>query len=370
MTRLILKTFRKETRTHPFFPLLKYRIFRRKFKQWKNPAHITIYRLLSTPNQHPAYYISRLLPGISEIPGDLIPLIPFFCTAFPRIGTTIHDYTEIAQLVDLHTGGIGLTAHARTSFNQNSCTPFVTLSGKCLTRKQDNMFDLIHEFINKFSFSNLKRLKSILLEYQAGMESMIVQSGHRLAISLASRNFSPAMHLNETWYGVHQLKTIKEITSTLTGDEHSDQTLQQLAGKLESIANILFTPNNIRPAFIAEERSLETISSSDAQLIKDMSSWNASQGFTAPGIQPDHKIPKEGWSTSTSVSFVASALKTVSLGHPDAPALAVIAKMMRSLYLHREIREKGGAYGGFSTYSPESGMFCLASYRDPHIAGH
>ena len=27
---------------------------------------------------------------------------------------------------------------------------------------------------------------------------------------------------------------------------------------------------------------------------------------------------------------------------PDAPALAVIAKMLRSLYLHREIREKGG----------------------------
>jgi Zn-dependent M16 (insulinase) family peptidase len=35
--------------------------------------------------------------------------------------------------------------------------------------------------------------------------------------------------------------------------------------------------------------------------------------------------------------------------------------------LHREIREKGGAYGGFALYSPEDGLFCLASYRDPHI---
>jgi len=37
------------------------------------------------------------------------------------------------------------------------------------------------------------------------------------------------------------------------------------------------------------------------------------------------------------------------------------------MYLHREIREKGGAYGGFALYSPEDGLFCFASYRDPHI---
>jgi Zn-dependent M16 (insulinase) family peptidase len=40
---------------------------------------------------------------------------------------------------------------------------------------------------------------------------------------------------------------------------------------------------------------------------------------------------------------------------------------LRSMYLHREIREKGGAYGGFALYSPEDGLFSFASYRDPHI---
>jgi Zn-dependent M16 (insulinase) family peptidase len=37
------------------------------------------------------------------------------------------------------------------------------------------------------------------------------------------------------------------------------------------------------------------------------------------------------------------------------------------MYLHREIREKGGAYGGFSIYNAETGLFCLGSYRDPNI---
>jgi Zn-dependent M16 (insulinase) family peptidase len=69
------------------------------------------------------------------------------------------------------------------------------------------------------------------------------------------------------------------------------------------------------------------------------------------------------------VAFAAQAFPSVSLTHADAPAMAVIAKMLRSLYLHREIREKGGAYGGFAVYNPEDGLFVMASYRDPQIAG-
>ncbi len=55
------------------------------------------------------------------------------------------------------------------------------------------------------------------------------------------------------------------------------------------------------------------------------------------------------------------------MSHEDAPALSVVSKLLKSLYLHREIREKGGAYGGMSMYDPETGLFSFASYRDPHI---
>ncbi len=68
------------------------------------------------------------------------------------------------------------------------------------------------------------------------------------------------------------------------------------------------------------------------------------------------------------MNFVAAAFPTVRMDHEDAAALAVIAKLLRSLYLHREIREKGGAYGGFALYNSEDGVFGLASYRDPRVA--
>ncbi|CAG8670298.1 14068_t:CDS:2 [Rhizophagus irregularis] len=38
---------------------------------------------------------------------------------------------------------------------------------------------------------------------------------------------------------------------------------------------------------------------------------------------------------------------------------------MRTHYLHREIRERNGAYGGGATYNASTGIFSFFSYRDP-----
>jgi Zn-dependent M16 (insulinase) family peptidase len=45
----------------------------------------------------------------------------------------------------------------------------------------------------------------------------------------------------------------------------------------------------------------------------------------------------------------------------------VLAKLLRADFLHREIREKGGAYGGMAGYNADGGLFSMLSYRDPHL---
>ena len=89
--------------------------------------------------------------------------------------------------------------------------------------------------------------------------------------------------------------------------------------------------------------------------------------FFTPDLSFNMELPCDGWYTNTSVSFVGQSFNTVGITHEDSPGLAVISKILRSLYLHREIREKGGAYGGFAIYNIEEGIFSFGSYRDPHI---
>jgi Zn-dependent M16 (insulinase) family peptidase len=48
--------------------------------------------------------------------------------------------------------------------------------------------------------------------------------------------------------------------------------------------------------------------------------------------------------------------------------LHVLGDFLRNGYLHRAIREQGGAYGGGAGYHPDSGAFRFHSYRDPRLA--
>jgi Zn-dependent M16 (insulinase) family peptidase len=67
------------------------------------------------------------------------------------------------------------------------------------------------------------------------------------------------------------------------------------------------------------------------------------------------------------VAFNVRVFKTVRYTHPDSAALLVLSNYIRDTFLHRELREKGGAYGGFAQAGVASATFYFGSYRDPNI---
>ena len=335
------------------------------------PSTVVKIRPSATDSQLPLTYFDQGTSGIGyfataagagNVPTELIPQVAFFSYAFSRMGTRDSDYSEMARRIDERTGGIGLGTHARTRFDQQgACIPFVSLNSKCLGRNQKAMFEIVQELVHRYEFSNLARLKTLLLEYRAALESGVVRNGHRLAISLAARNFSTARALDEIWGGVSQVVRIKELA-----DQISEENLGKLCTELTTIGRHLFSLRNTHMAYIGETAAIESAQPLMQTLSRQLPS-TGEDGFSAPAIPAGGDVIREGWITSTAVSFVAQTIETVRMAHTDSAALAVIAKLLRSLVLHREIREKGGAYGGFALYSPEDGTFCLASYRDPHI---
>ena len=260
----------------------------------KPQPHIPRFRPRVIYSRHPEFSILLAVAGSGLLPKDRIPLVPFFCYAFTKIGTALHDYVEMARHMDAHTGGMSLSCHARTGFEgAPECLPFIAFNGKCLVRNQDNMFEIIEEFLHNFDFSDLIRLKSLFLEYQAGLESMVVQNGHRLAMSLASRNFSISNALNETWSGIHQLKTIKTITQNL-----SDDNLKSISHELKEIGRTLFIKNNLKIALIGEGPALSSASSAITSIQKGLESGTepitSTDGFTPPDMNVVDEIPREG----------------------------------------------------------------------------
>lgn len=78
---------------------------------------------------------------------------------------------------------------------------------------------------------------------------------------------------------------------------------------------------------------------------------------------------QEAWLTQTQVQFCARAYQAVPIDHDDAPALKALGSFLRNGYLHRAIREQGGAYGGGASYDSNACAFRFYSYRDPRFQG-
>jgi Zn-dependent M16 (insulinase) family peptidase len=98
--------------------------------------------------------------------------------------------------------------------------------------------------------------------------------------------------------------------------------------------------------------------------------WNpapAINHFSAFTLAPVQEQIHQAWITNTQVNFCSKAYPTVAADHPDAAALTVLGGFLRNGYLHRAIREQGGAYGGGAGQDHQSGAFRFYSYRDPRF---
>lgn len=64
------------------------------------------------------------------------------------------------------------------------------------------------------------------------------------------------------------------------------------------------------------------------------------------------------------VNYCSKAILTAPYQHSDYAKLRVLARLLTSKYLHPELREKQGAYGGGARLTND-GVFTFYSYRDP-----
>ncbi len=301
---------------------------------------------------------------IGNITKKLTPFIPFFSKAFINSGTKKRNYAKMAELMNLYTGSISISPFVGTRFSKDAdFISFLSLQGKALDRNVEKLFEIIQEFIQYADFSDTQRLKQLLYQSKAQLESSIVGNGHRYAILLASRNLTHGSKINEIWSGITQYQFIKALIKKI---ENRKYDFEKLSSDLNNISESVFRKNNLTPAAIGKKESIIKAEKKLKGIKKILTVNNDGANKTIP-FDKDKTVPKEGWATDTSVSFTAQSFKTVPIIHGDSPSLAIISRLLRSLYLHREIREKGGAYGGFALYNSENGIFSFASYRDPNI---
>ncbi|HWG85458.1 MAG TPA: insulinase family protein, partial [Deinococcales bacterium] len=296
----------------------------------------------------------------SGLPAHLKDLLPVFAFALPRMGGGSSDYLKMAARIDESTGGIDASSGSRVfPAAIDTWAETITLSGKALQRNHDAFLAILRDLLADARWDR-DHLKNLLGQLRARLEASFVQAGHQMAISLAASQFGGRDALRYRQDGLGQVALVKRLATLDAAG------LDALIDDLETIRTSVFRSGNLRVCVTSEAGQLDALRARlEGDLLAALPGGKAEAAAEKEPVTRD--LRPQARTTAVPVAYDAKVFKTVPYTHPDAAALSVLASLLRDRFLHPEIREKGGAYGGFAVTDAESGLFAVASYRDPHI---
>jgi hypothetical protein len=297
------------------------------------------------------------LPALTE---EQQLLLPYYTHCLTELGCGELDYLQTQDWQSSVCGSISAFTSSRGAIDdEQNCQGYLVLSAKALASNQGELTRLMQQTLSSPRYDEHSRIREIVSQIRARREQGITGNGHGLAMLAASSGFSPTAQLSHRLSGLVGIQNVKAMDSKLS---ESESAISEFAEALAQIHQLVMA-NAKRGLIVAEGDNKETLLETFSQ------GWQAQNdtkpsSFSLAGTR--HSV-KQLWKTNTQVNFCAKAYPTVPMAHPDAAALSVLGGYLRNGYLHRVIREQGGAYGGGASQDSSIAAFRFYSYRDPRL---
>ena len=295
------------------------------------------------------------LPRLTE---KQINILPIYSNGLTELGIGKKGYLDTQRWQSQISGGVNSFISAKgLPNNAELLSGHLTLSTKGLVKNQGELAELIQTTLEQPRFDEYSRIKELVEQNQARQEAAITGIGQRLAMTAASRGSTLGGKLAHQWSGLGSISYTKKLNSSLAKKQH----LIDLGDQLSELHQLILSAPR-RHLVIAEAGRLDDalISNKFYQELND-------KKYVA--FNPHHSTHRvlEFWKLNTPVNFCAKSYSTVSIAHKDAAPLSVLGEFLRNGYLHRTIREQGGAYGGGALQDSGIASFKFFSYRDPRL---
>ncbi|XP_018330906.1 presequence protease, mitochondrial [Agrilus planipennis] len=312
-------------------------------------------------NSNGVTYFKGLL-NTSELTLEQQMLLPLLCYVIDKLGTNHYSYREFDQLINLKTGGLNLTPHIGESLYQlHSYEPGIFISSYCLDGNLDYMLDLWQELFQLTELKDVKRFENLTQLYMANLTNGMVDSGHVYAMQAASGLVSGTEYQKDLLMGLQHINYMKNLIKT--------RNYEAMLAEISNIIKIVFNKNRLRCALnMTRDNQVESFKMYE-KFINDLPSSsmgtpNENNYRTSNVWTPSDAVNCQHHILNIPVHFCSKSILTVPYTDPDHSKLKVLARLLSTLYLFPEIREKNGAYGGGASLT-SSGVFTFYSYRDP-----
>lgn len=304
----------------------------------------------------------QVIVELPALENELLELLPYYTDFLTELGSAGRDYLQTQALQAALSGGLNAHSMVRGALDDEQRTRGVlVLSSKALARNANELFALLRETLEQPRFDELQRIGELLSQMRARRDQSITGSGHSLAMSAASSRMSPTALLAHSLSGLEGIRRTRRIEKSFQDESN----IAAFAARLQALHQaVLGAPRQL--LLVSDAEHIQG-NADDLQRCWQNSAPPATS--TALALAPVRDTVREIWQTSTQVNFCAKSYPTVPIAHPDAAALTVLGGFLRNGFLHRAIREQGGAYGGGASQDSGIAAFRFYSYRDPRTRG-
>lgn len=293
---------------------------------------------------------------ITDMDMDKLPVVALLTDIFKYVDTKNYSYNELANEINMHTGGIGFSTTVTNRKEKDSYIAQFIVNAKMLDEKVDKGIELISEILFTSTLDDKKRLREIIAESRANLKNDLVSAGHITAAGRAVSYISPIGVVKELTEGVDYYNYL------CTLDDDFENRYEGLVGDLNTVLGEILWRDGLEISYTSDKEPVETLTEPVTGFSKMLS---ARLPFENPHrIQPE--IHNEGFRSASQVQYVATAGNFMERGLEYNGGLSVLASIFSYDYLWLNVRVKGGAYGCMCAFS-RSGNSYFTSYRDPNL---
>jgi presequence protease len=301
----------------------------------------------------------QVIARLPRLDAQQLADLPYYTSVLTEVGVGDKSYLDVQRWQAQVSGSLSAFNTVRNSVdNVHATNRFITMSGKALNRNHDGLCALMSATIDQVRFDEHGRIRELIAQLRAAREQSVTGSGHNLAMGAATAGMSAASKLAHDLSGLEGIRRIKALHEQLKDND-------QLADFCQRLAN-LHTQVQATPKqylLIGEAAQQPVLAETFASHF-DRPAGGADQTWE---LDYHSQQVRQGWMTNSQVNFCAKAFPTVPMTHPDSAALVVLGNVLRNGFLHRAVREQGGAYGGGAGQDNNAAAFRFYSYRDPRL---
>lgn len=293
---------------------------------------------------------------VTALAPEKIPYLGILKSVLGYVDTKSHSFQELANEINLHTGGIFSSIGIYPHVEQELVSLKYEVKAKALYQEIPKAIEIIKEILSGSNYRTQERLYEILAQLKSRLQMSLSAAGHSISSMRAMSYFSESAKYTDMTQGIEFYQLVKEL------EENFEERKDALSQTLEDLAKEIFCKQNMMVSIGAESEGMACV---EREL-------DGLKGVLQQKERETQKKPlllerkNEGFLDASQVQYVSRAGNFRKAGYVYTGALRILKVLLSYDYLWINVRVKGGAYGCMSGFTRKGDAY-FTSYRDPNL---